>query len=142
MTQDSQTTAATTSGSEPADTGPAAKAAKPAKPVKRPRHLMDPDNLQRPVNDFRLTNVQRWIWTVTIVLTVWHLAFGVLAAAWVLNDDATGGKIGLNVIATLFCMLGFAAGFAMHKKNALAWPNWPWLLICLIPGAISTWLIL
>lgn len=126
MTQDSQATAA----------------AKPVKPVKRPKHLMDPNNLQRPVNNRKLTNVQRWLMAVTIVITSWHLAIGLHAASWVLTDSAVGAKVGLNVIGSVFTLLGLVAGFALHQKNVFTWPHWPWLAVCLIPGVFGTWLAL
>ena len=113
-----------------------------AKPVKRPRHLMDPNNLQRPVNDFQLTNVQRWVWAVTIVAITWHMAAGAAAASLILRDDATAARIGLNVIAAAFGVLGFVAGFAMHKRNAFAWPNSPWLFFGVLPGIVGAILAL
>ncbi|WP_300681437.1 hypothetical protein [Nocardioides sp.] len=116
--------------------------AKPAKPVKRPRHLMDPDNLQRPVNDFHLTNVQRWVWAVTIVAVAWHMAAGCAAASLVLKEDATAARIGLNVIAAIFGVLGMVAGFAMHKKNAFAWRYVPWLAFGLLPGIVGAFFAL
>ncbi len=111
-------------------------------PVKRPKHLMDPDNLQRPVNDHRLTNVQRWVWTITLVFIVTHLAIGLAVASIALDDDATGGIIGLNVIAAVMGVLSLVAGFALHDKNPLHWPYWPWLLLGLLPGVIGAYVAL
>jgi hypothetical protein len=115
---------------------------KPAKPVKRPRHLMDPDNLQRPVNDFQLTKVQRWVWAVTIVTVTWHMAAGVALASLVLEDGATTARIGLNIIAAAFGVLGFVAAFAIHKRNVFAWPNTPWLLVGILPGVVGAFFAL
>lgn len=114
-----------------------AKADKPAKPVKRPRHLMDPDNLQRPVNNAALTHVQRWVLSVLTVFTIAHLAVGIAVAAQVVRESDTGARIGLNVIAMIFGILGVAAGFVIHRKKPLAWPYAPWLLLGTVPGVVG-----
>jgi hypothetical protein len=108
---------------------------KPAKPVKRPRHLMDPDNPVRQVNDASLTNVQRWVMSVLVVFTIAHLAIGLVIAA--LLVDQRSGQIGLCVIAGLFGMLGVAVGQMIHRRNPLNL----WLVLGLIPAAVGLVLI-
>ncbi|UDY23321.1 hypothetical protein [Nocardioides sp. Kera G14] len=108
-----------------------------ARPVKRPRHLMDPNNLQRPVNDRSLTNVQRWVFSVLVVFTIAHLAVGVAIAAQFVNDDATAARIGLNIIAMVFGILGVAAGIAIHRKPPFDRRHAPWLLLGTIPGIVG-----
>jgi hypothetical protein len=106
-------------------------------PAKRPRHLMDPDNPIRPVNDRSLTNVQRWVASVLIVFTIAHLAVGIALAATMVREDATAARIGLCVIAGAFGVIGVASGLLVHAKKPLAWPYAPWLLLGLLPGAVG-----
>lgn len=106
------------------------------KPVKRPRHLMDPDNLVRPVNDRRLTNVQRWVFSVLTVFTIAHLVVGILIAS--VEVSQLSGKIGLSVISGLFAIIAIVAGQAIHRRNPLN----AWLLLALVPTAVGIWLAL
>ena len=109
-----------------------------AKPVKRPRHLMDPNNPVRPVNNKALSNVQRWVLSVLAVFTIAHLAAGLVLASLITHHDAIAARVGLNVIAGVFGVLGVATGFAIHKKSPLT----PWLLVGLIPMIVGLWLAL
>lgn len=106
------------------------------KPVKRPRHLMDPDNLVRPVNDRSLTNVQRWVFSVLTVFTIAHLVAGILIAS--VEVDQLSGKIGLSVISGLFAAIAIVAGQAIHGKK----PWNAWLLLALVPTAVGLFLAL
>jgi hypothetical protein len=105
-------------------------------PAKRPRHLMDPNNPVRTSNDASLTQVQRWVMSVLVVTTMFHLVVGlVVAAAYV---DEQGGKIGLLVISAVFGVLGMAGAFAIHKKSPLT----PWLLLGFVPTIIgAVWVL-
>lgn len=105
---------------------------------RRPRHLMDPANPQRPVNDQALTNVQRWVLSVLAVFTIAHLAVGIVFAALALPADATVPRIGLCVIAGAFGVGGVMTGFAIHQRRVLT----PWLLLGLLPTVIGLWLAL
>lgn len=125
------------SDTTPVTSTPGASATPAVKPAKRPRHLMDPNNPQRTVNNVQLTRVQRWVWAVMIATTMWHMALGIAVASLVLTEDATSARIGLNVIAAAFGVLGMMGGFAMHKKNSLTWPYVPWLLVGVIPGVVG-----
>lgn len=107
-------------------------------PVKRPRHLMDPANLQRQVNDQALTNVQQWVMSVLVVTTILHLSAGMVIAAVFLGGDQLAPQIGLNVIAGLFAACAIVAGLAIHKKPLFT----PWLLLALVPTAIGLLLTL
>jgi hypothetical protein len=111
-------------------------------PAKRPRHLMDPDNPVRPVNDRSLTNVQRWVMSVLVVFTIAHLAIGIAIAASVVPDDKTAAQIGLNLIACAFGVIGVAAGLLIHGKKPQTWPYAPWLLLGLLPGVVGLWFAL
>ena len=102
---------------------------------------MDPDAPRRPTTAAErrsLTSVQQWVMSVLVVTTVAHLAVGVMIASFFVPDDQLSGKIGLNVIAAAFGVLGLAAGFAIHKRN----PITPWLLLGLVPGLVGIWLTL
>lgn len=105
-------------------------------PVKRPRHLMDPDNPIRPVNDHRLTNVQRWVMSVLVVFTIAHLAIGIVIAAAMV--DQRSGQIGLSIMAGLFGVLGVVAGQLIHRHNPLN----AWLLLGLLPTAVGLFIVL
>jgi hypothetical protein len=63
-------------------------------PVRRPRHLMDPANPVRQVNDHRLTQVQRWVVSVLAVTTILHLAVGLGVAAYFLDDQKVSSRVG------------------------------------------------
>lgn len=103
---------------------------------------MDPDHPVRPVNDRSLTNVQRWVMSVLTVFTVAHLALGIAFAAYTIDDQYTAARIGLNVIAAAFGVIGVAAGIAIHGHRPDHWPYVPWLLLGLLPGVIGLWLVL
>ncbi|MFT4262950.1 MAG: hypothetical protein QM572_06195 [Nocardioides sp.] len=113
------------------------KASTGAAPVRRPRHLMDPANPQRPVNDVRLVRVQRWVLSVLTVFTIAHLAIGIAIAAQFVDADASGARVGLCVIAMVFGVLGLAAGFAIHGRSPVAWPRAAWLLLGTLPGLVG-----
>ena len=89
----------------------------------RPKHLLDPDN-PRPVNPRRqtsITTVQRWVLSVLAVSTILHMAVGVVAAAFTIDDDRPGAKVGMLVIAAIFGMGAVLAGAAIHGKRLLSW---------------------
>ena len=104
----------------------------PAQPVRR-RHLMDPDNPVRPVNDRSLTNVQRWVMSTLSIITIGHLSAGLIIAACYLSKDDTGGRIILCVIAGAFGAIAVVAAQAIHRKPPLSW----WLLVGLIPTVVG-----
>jgi hypothetical protein len=100
---------------------------------------MDPDNLVRPVNDHSLTNVQRWVMSVLTVFTIAHLSIGLALAGNMVPDDATAAKIGLNLIACAFGVIGVAAGILIHSNPPHKLPYAPWLLLGLLPGLVGLW---
>jgi hypothetical protein len=110
-------------------------------PVRRPRHLLDPEDLRRSHQSSQsslksLTNVQRWVMSVLAVTTVAHLSFGLVLAA--LFTDAMDAVIGLNVIAAVIGVMAVAAGLLIHRRS----PFSPWLLVGLLPGVVGLWLAL
>lgn len=107
---------------------------------RRPRHLLDPDNLHAShlasqSSSQQLTRVQQWVMSVLVVTTVMHLSAGLSLAAMFTVDGRLDAEIGLNVIAGVIGMLGVAAGFAIHRRNPLT----PWVLLGLVPALVGTY---
>jgi hypothetical protein len=112
----------------------------PRPPVRRPRHLLDPEDLRRSHERSQgtsesLTRVQRWIISVLAVTTILHLAGGVALVAIFVDDERLDARIGLNVIAAVIGVLAVAAGLLIHGRKL---PSW-WLLLGLLPGIIGAW---
>jgi hypothetical protein len=84
--------------------------------AKRPRHLMDPANPVRPVNDRSFTNVQRWVASVLATTTILHLAAGLIISAWFIDDEHTASRVGLVVIGGVFVVLAVVVGVAIHRR--------------------------
>ena len=101
------------------------------------RHLMDPANPVRSVNDASLTRVQQWVASVLTVTTVAHLAVGLVVASFALPDGDTTARAGLSVIAGAFGMLGMAGALAIHGRSIVS----PWLLCGFLPGAVGLALV-
>lgn len=107
-------------------------------PAKRPRHLMDPSNPIRPVNDHALTNVQRWVVSVLAVTTILHLSAGLVVAAYFLADGNLASQLWLCVIAAAFGVVAAGVGRVIHGKPIAS----AWLALGLVPGVIGAVLIL
>ena len=112
-------------------------------PVRRPRHLLDPDDLRRSHQSRQssmqsLTNVQRWVMSVLAVTTILHLAAGLVVAAVFMEPARLDARVGLNVIAAVIGVLAMTTGLLIHRRSPLS----PWLLIGLLPGVIGIWLVL
>jgi len=112
-------------------------------PVRRPRHLLDPSDLQRSHRSSQsstesLTNVQRWVMSVLAATTILHFAAGLVVAAVFLEESRSGARIGLIVIAAIIGMLAVATARLIHAKSPLT----PWLLLGLIPAAVGLWFTL
>ncbi|TCJ30540.1 hypothetical protein [Nocardioides jejuensis] len=105
---------------------------------RRPRHLMDPANPVRPVNDASLTQVQRWVMSSLTVVTVAHFAVGLLLAALALPTDAVGGRVTLAVIATILWLAGIAAARAIHGVRVVS----GWFAVGLLLGAVGVAVVL
>jgi len=107
-------------------------------PVKRARHLMDPNNPVRQVNDRSLTNVQRWVASVLATTTIFHLAAGLVIAAVFMDDDNRTSQIGLCVIAGVFGIIAIGVGLAIHGRRPVS----PWSVLGLLPTAVGLLLVL
>ena len=104
----------------------------PARP--RPRHLMDPDNPVRiSPNSRSISTVQTWVMSVLAVTTILHLTFGLILAAFFLEESNTGGRVGLAVIGGAFAVVAVAAGRGIHRKALVS----PWLLLGLLPTVVA-----
>jgi hypothetical protein len=111
----------------------------PATQRRRPRHLMDPDNLQRPQpGGMSLTSVQQWVLSALAVTTIAHLAAGLVVAAMVASDSRSDAQIGLNVLAGATAVGAVAAGRGIHGKNPVSW----WLLLGVVVTPIGLYLTL
>jgi hypothetical protein len=111
--------------------------------VRRPRHLLDPDDLQHShrrsqSSQESLSSVQRWVMSVLAVTTIMHLSAGLVLAAVFMDDSRLAARIGLNVIAAIIGILAVGIGRLIHQKSAFS----PWLLLGLTPGLVGLWLIL
>jgi len=112
-------------------------------PGRRPRHLLDPNDLHRSHRTSQsstasLTNVQRWVMSVLAATTILHFAGGLVVAAVFMDESRLGARIGLNIIAAFIGILAVATGRLIHAKSPLT----PWLLVGLIPAAVGLWLTL
>jgi hypothetical protein len=94
-------------------------------PPKRARHLMDPANPVRQVNDRSLTRVQRTVASVLATTTILHLSAGLIIAAVFIEGEYTAARVGLNLIAGAFAVIAVGVGFAIHGRNPLS----PWLIL-------------
>lgn len=102
---------------------------------------MDP-NAPRPVRDHAsenksLSRVQRWVMSVLVVTTIFHLVMGLILAALLIDNPRPGAQVGLCLIAGAFGVIAVAVAFMIHGKS----PFTPWLLTGLIPSAIGMFLI-
>ncbi|HET6969195.1 MAG TPA: hypothetical protein VFI44_12980 [Ornithinibacter sp.] len=107
-------------------------------PVKRARHLMDPANPVRQVNDRSLTNVQRWVASALATTTIFHLAAGLVIAAAFTDDGNRVSQIGLCVIAGAFGIIAIGVGLAIHGRRPIS----PWSVLGLLPTAVGLFLVL
>ncbi len=110
---------------------------------KRRRHLLDLDAPRRVVSDpaaeeRSLSRVQRWVMSTLAVITILHLAGGLILAAMFLEDATRSSQIGLNVIAGAFGVLAVVVCLAIHGRRILS----PWLLLGLVPTLVGLWLTL
>ena len=112
-------------------------------PVRRPRHLLDPNDLHRSHRSSQsstesLTNVQRWVMSVLAATTILHLAAGLVVAAVFMDESRSGARLGLIAIAAIIGILAVATGRLIHARS----PFTPWLLAGLLPALVGLWFTL
>jgi hypothetical protein len=83
-----------------------------------------------------LGQVQKWVLSTLAVITIEHLAAGLVVAALFMDESRVGSRIGLLVIAGLFGVIALAAARAIHQKHPLS----PWLLLGFLPTLIGAYL--
>ncbi len=103
-----------------------------ARPPAVRKHLMTPGQ-PRPQQrqSMSLTNVQRWVMSSLVAITILHLSAGLVLAAYV--NDRPGGKVGLLIISAAFGVLAFEAAVLIHRRGPLSW----WLLLGLVPPLVG-----
>ena len=107
-------------------------------PVRRPRHLMDPANPVRQVNDRSFTQVQRWVVSALAVTTIGHLSVGLELGALFLDESASVSRYGLCVIGGLFGVVAAGLARLIHQKPIAS----PWLAVGFLPGLVGIALVL
>jgi hypothetical protein len=108
-------------------------------PTRRPRHLMDPNNLQRSsAGGMSITRVQQWVLSVLAATTILHLSAGLVVASLYVDSSRAGAQVGLNVLAAVCGVFAVAAARLIHRRS----PFSLWLLTGLVPGLVGLWLVL
>lgn len=104
-----------------------------AAPQKVRKHLMVPGQISTPPSSHSTEVVQRWVITVLTISIVFHLAAGLVFAAYYTESLVASSQIGLLVIAAVMGCLAVGAGFAIHRKSPLT----PWLALGLLPSLVG-----
>lgn len=106
-------------------------------PAKRARHLMDPANPVRPVNNQAITNVQRWVMTALLMTVALILAVSWVVIAGTIVEKQPG-KIALLVNSAAFGVLGILASRVIHQKSLVT----GWVVVgCLPAVAGASWVL-
>lgn len=109
----------------------------PPIPARRRSHLMVPGEPHRPVPTPASTRrVQRWVTSVLLFSTVFHLALGLVVAAVVISPSVPGSRIGLLVIAGVMGVLGAVGASAIHQRR----PQAPSLVLGVAPALVGVYL--
>lgn len=107
------------------------------RPAPRQKHLMTPGQPRRQNREpMSLSQVQRWVLSTLAVITIEHLAGGLVIAALFMPEDRLDSRIGLLVIAGIFGMIAVATALVIHKKRVLS----PWLLLGTLPAVVGAYL--
>lgn len=111
---------------------------------KVPRHLIDPATLGQPrpgrnlaEEKRKLERVQRWVMSVLVVTTVFHLSVGLVIAAALMGEDRGASRYGLVVIAGVLLMGAVGVARAVHRRSPVS----PWLLVGLLPTLVGVILL-
>lgn len=86
----------------------------------------------------RLQRVQRWVMSVLVATTIFHLSAGLVIAGAVIDDSERVAQVGLCVLGGAFGVMAIAAAFAIHRRSILS----PWLVLGLVPTLIGLVIIL
>jgi len=83
-----------------------------------------------------LGQVQKWVLSTLAVVTIGHLAAGLVVAAVFIDESRLDSRIGLLVIAGLFGVIAVLTARVIHQKRLLS----PWLLLGFLPTVIGAYL--
>jgi hypothetical protein len=81
--------------------------------------------------------VQKWVLSSLAVITLGHLAAGLVVAALFAPQSRLDARIGLLVIAVALGVIAVGAALAIHKQNPLS----PWLLLGFLPTLIGSYFV-
>ena len=95
--------------------------------------VIDPANPPPPPSGVSLGRVQQWVLSVLATTTILHLSFGLLLAAWPIDQDDLVPVVGLEVIAGVFAVIAVAVARAIHRRPLLS----PWLLLGVLPTLLG-----
>ncbi|HET6626627.1 MAG TPA: hypothetical protein VFG63_09570 [Nocardioidaceae bacterium] len=108
------------------------------RPPVRQKHLMTPGSPRvRNAEPMSLSQVQRWVLSTLAVITIEHLAAGLVIAAIFMPEDRLDSRIGLLAIAGAFGVIAVVTALVIHQKRVLS----PWLLLGLLPTVVGAWLV-
>jgi hypothetical protein len=107
--------------------------------TRRRRHLMDPDNPQRPsVESLEITRVRQWVLSVLVVTTILHLSAGLAIAGVFADGSRPGAGVGLNILSAVCGVGAVVAARLIHRRTPLS----VWLLPGVLPGLVGLWFVL
>ncbi len=110
----------------------------------RARHLMDPNAPRKratPEDLERLARVQRWVMSVLVSTTIFHLSVGLVIGAAFIDDSERVAQVGLCILGGAFGVIAVLAAFAIHKKAITAARVAIALAIGSIPTLVGLYLI-
>lgn len=85
----------------------------------RARHLMDPNAPRKqstPEDLARLQRVQRWVMSVLVATTIFHLSVGLVIGAAFIDDSERVAQVGLCILGGAFGVIAVMAAFAIHRQ--------------------------
>lgn len=85
----------------------------------RARHLMDPNaprKVTTPEDLARLQRVQRWVMSVLVATTIFHLSVGLVIGAAFIDDSERVAQVGLCILGGAFGVIAVMAAFAIHRQ--------------------------
>lgn len=84
-----------------------------------------------------LSQVQRWVLSTLAVITIEHLAAGLVVAAIFMPEDRLDSRIGLLVIAGIFGVIAVVTALVIHQRSLLS----PWLVLGTLPAVVGAYLV-
>ncbi|CAN5541252.1 hypothetical protein BH11ACT8_BH11ACT8_17920 [soil metagenome] len=86
----------------------------------------------------RLERVQKWVMSVLVVTTIFHLCAGLVIAAAFIDDSERVAQVGLCILSGAFGIVAIAAAFAIHRRPMGS----PWLAVGLLPTVVGLLIVL